>query len=412
MARLFLTAIDLNKNELQNARVQNLASAPGSPVTGQVYYDTVANKLYWWNGSAWIDATGGAVTFGAITAQTTFGAASGNGAASTAARSDHTHGTPAHDAPAHSAIKLSDLASPTAAVSLGSQRITSLADPTSAQDAATKAYVDGLANGVDWKASVRVATTANGTLASAFANGQTVDGVTLATGDRILIKDQSTGAENGIYTVNASGAPTRATDADASAEVTGGLAVWVNEGTANADTGWVLTTNDPITVGTTALSFTQFTGLGSVTAGGGLTKTGNTLNIGAGSGITVNADDIAVAATYAGGSSIATVGTITTGVWNATDIAVADGGTGASTAAGAKTNLGFMTRYAASIGDGSSTSITVTHNLGTLDVVIEVYRNSDGVKVECDVTHATTNTLTLGFATAPTSNQYRVVVIG
>lgn len=407
MSRLFLVPVDLNKNELQNARIQNLASAPGSPVTGQVYYDTVANKLYWWNGSAWIDATGGAVTFGSVTAQTSFGASSSDGAASTAARSDHTHGTPAHDAAAHSAIKISDLAAPTAAVSFGSQRITSLADPTSAQDAATKAYVDGLANGVDWKASVRVATTANITL----SGPQTIDGVSAIAGDRVLVKDQSTASGNGIYVV-AAGAWSRATDADVSAEVTGGMAVWVNEGTTNGDTGWVLTTNDAITLGTTSLTFSQFTGLGQVTAGSGLTKTGNTLNIGAGTGITVNADDIAVAATYAGGSSIATVGTITSGVWNGTDIAVADGGTGASTAAGAKTNLGFMTRYAANIGDGSSTSITVTHSLGTLDVVLEVFRNSDGAKVECDVVHATTNTLTLGFASAPSSNQYRVVVIG
>lgn len=407
MARLFLTALDLSKNELQNARIQNLASAPGSPVTGQVYYDTVANKLYWWNGSAWIDATGGAISFGAVTAQTAFGASSSNGVSADAARADHTHGTPAHDAAAHAAIKISDLAAPTAAVGFGSQRITGLADPTSAQDAATKAYVDGLANGVDWKASVRAATTANITLSAP----QTIDGVSVVAGDRVLVKDQSTASGNGIYVV-AAGAWTRATDADANAEVTGGMAVWVNEGTTNADTGWVLTTNDPITVGTTGLTFTQFTGLGQVTAGSGLTKTGNTLNIGAGTGITVNADDIAVAATYAGGSSIATVGTITSGVWNATDIAVADGGTGASTAAGAKTNLGFMTRYAANIGDGSSSSITVTHNLGTLDVVVEVFRNSDGVKIECDITHSTTNTLTLGFATAPSSGQYRVVVIG
>ena len=99
-------------------------------------------------------------------------------------------------------------------IDVSSARITSLATPTQTTDAATKAYVDAQLQGLDVKNSVRVATTANGTLSSAFANGQTVDGITLSTGDRILLKDQSTGSQNGIYTVNSSGAPTRATDFD------------------------------------------------------------------------------------------------------------------------------------------------------------------------------------------------------
>lgn len=175
-----------------------------------------------------------------------------------------------------------------------SQKIINVLDPTAAQDAATKAYVDSVAAGFDPKGSVRAATTTNGALATAYENGDTIDGITLATGDRILIKDQSAGAENGIYTVNATGAPTRATDFDTSAEVTSGASIFVDQGTANADTTWVLTTNDPIVLATTALVFTQFSGLGQVTAGAGLTKTGNTLNVGAGTGITVNADDVAI----------------------------------------------------------------------------------------------------------------------
>jgi hypothetical protein len=110
------------------------------------------------------------------------------------------------------------------------------------QDAATKAYVDSVAQGLNAKASVRVATTTAGTLASSFENGDTVDGVVLATNDRILIKNQVTGSENGIYTVNASGAPTRATDADVDAEVVNGMYCFVTAGTTNANTGWVLTT--------------------------------------------------------------------------------------------------------------------------------------------------------------------------
>ena len=149
-------------------------------------------------------------------------------------------------------------------LALGSNKITGLADPVSAQDAATKYYVDTLAQGIDVRASVRAATTANGTLASAFQNGSTVDGVTLATGNRILLKAQTTGADNGVYTVNASGAPTRATDMPSGTTgTTGGCYVFVEEGTVNADTGWVLTNNGSVNVGTTAQTWTQFSGVGT-----------------------------------------------------------------------------------------------------------------------------------------------------
>jgi len=160
--------------------------------------------------------------------------------------------------------------------SMGSHKLTNLTDGSAAQDAATYGQLVAMVNGLDIKGSVRVATTAAGTLASSFENGDTVDGVTLATGDRILIKDQSTASENGVYTVNASGSPTRAADADASAEVTGGFTVWVNEGTANGDTQWTLTTNDPITLGTTGLTFSQ-TDAGAVTVDASLTKSGKQL---------------------------------------------------------------------------------------------------------------------------------------
>ncbi|MFN9958910.1 MAG: hypothetical protein ACK55I_37945, partial [bacterium] len=112
-----------------------------------------------------------------------------------------------------------------------------------------------------------------------LSGAQTIDGVSVIAGDRVLVKDQTTGADNGIY-VCAAGAWSRSDDANVSADVTSGMFVFVEEGTVNGDNGYVLTTNNPITLGTTALTFTQFSGAGQVTAGAGLTKTGNTLNVG------------------------------------------------------------------------------------------------------------------------------------
>lgn len=158
---------------------------------------------------------------------------------------------------------------------MGGFKLTGTADASADTDVPSWGQVKALNTGRDWKDSVDVATTAAGTLATSFANGQTVDGVTLTTGMRILIKDQASGAENGIYTVNGAGAPTRATDADSSAEVTAGMSVPVAAGTANADTIWTLTTNDTITLGTTALSFAQ-TGE-TLTVDSTLTRTGHQL---------------------------------------------------------------------------------------------------------------------------------------
>jgi hypothetical protein len=153
--------------------------------------------------------------------------------------------------------------------------------------------VDQVAQGLHVKASVRAATTTNGALAAAYANGQNIDGIVLATGDRILIKDQTIQAQNGIYTVNASGAPTRAFDFDAWNEVPSAF-TFVELGSTNADTGWVCTSDQGGTIDSTAIVFSQFSGAGQIVAGAGLTKTANTLDIGAGAGIQVNADTIQV----------------------------------------------------------------------------------------------------------------------
>ena len=226
--------------------------------------------------------------------------------------------------------KLNNLAVPDGDVAFNSQKITGLADPVNDQDAATKAYVDAARSGLDVKASVRAATTTNIDLDNTTT---AIDGVTLADGDRVLVKNQTTAAENGIYVVSTSEAWTRSSDADTSAEVTPGLFTFVEEGTAHADSGWVLTNNGTINVGVTGLAFAQFSGAGQITAGNGLTKTGNTLDVGGTANrITVNADTVDIAPTYAGQTSITTLGTVTTGTWSASTIGVSKGGTGLTTA--------------------------------------------------------------------------------
>ena len=175
--------------------------------------------------------------------------------------------------------------------------LTLSADPVNALHAATKQYVDSVATGLDIKSSVRAATTANITLSGL----QTIDGVVLVAGNRVLVKDQTTGSENGIYDVVDGGAWTRSSDADNSptGEVTAGMFAFVEEGTIHADTGWVLATDNPITLGTTALVFSQFSNAGSFISGAGLYRVGNTVNIGTASAsrIVVNADDIDLATT-------------------------------------------------------------------------------------------------------------------
>ena len=225
--------------------------------------------------------------------------------------------------------KLNELTAPDGAVSLNSQKITNLATPTASTDAASKSYVDNVSQGLDVKDSVKVATTANGTLASAFANGQTVDGITLATNDRILLKDQSTQTENGIYVVNASGAPTRADDFATGATVAGAFA-FVEQGTANADSGFVVSSNKGSdVVGTNNIVFTQFSGTGSgVSAGDGLDKSGSVMSVDlkANGGLVIESTEIAV---DLAASSI--TGTL----------AIGDGGTGATSASAARTALGL-----------------------------------------------------------------------
>jgi hypothetical protein len=454
MARKFLTSIDLVKNELQNARIQNLATDPASPVTGQVYYNTVANEMRVYNGTIWeavglngvtadaaelnildgatltttelnyVDGVTSGIqgqldlkapladpTFtGTVSLDSTivFEGSTANGNETTLTATDPTADRTITLPDASGTVilttnKVTDLTAPTSSFTMNGQLITNVADPVSAQDAATKNYVDSVAQGLDVKASVRAATTTSVTLSTDLENGDTLDGVTLATGDRILVKNQSTGSENGIYVVKASGTPDRAPDANVSSEVTAGLFTFVSEGTVNGNSGWVLNTDDAITLGTTALTFAQFSGAGTYTASNGVLLTGTnftfaplstgglqtaaggaSIKLAANSGAATDANGFAIGA----GNGI-TVGTNTISV----DAAV------------------VARKYSTTLST-SATSYTVTHNLGTLDVHVQVYEVSTGEEVMVDNIRATTSTITLLFASAPTANAYRVVVIG
>lgn len=188
----------------------------------------------------------------------------------------------------------------------GNFKITNLGTPTLAGDAVTKAYVDNLTLGLSWKDAVKYATTGPGTLATDFENGDIVDGQNIATGDRILIKDQVAPEENGIYVVQASGAPVRATDFDSWAKIPAS-AVFVEAGSTLNDSGWVCTSDAGGTLGTTAITFAQFTGAASITAGTGLQKSGNTINaVAADTSINMGADSFSVELNTTGGLETST----------------------------------------------------------------------------------------------------------
>lgn len=228
--------------------------------------------------------------------------------------------------------------------------VKNLADATDPQDAVTKAQLDAAIRGFKWKEPVRAATTAPVTLAGV----QTIDGVALIAGDRVLVKNQSSGAENGIYVV-ASGSWSRATDFDAASEVLAAT-TFVSEGTTQGNSQWTMTTDAPIVVGTTPLVFTQAGGGGtSYTAGNGISISGGVISV---------------------------------------DTAV-------------------TTRKAsADVGNGTDSVITVTHNLGTQDVTVSVREKATNAGVLCDWVANGVNTVQLTFGVAPTAAQYRVTVTG
>jgi len=296
------------------------------------------------------------------------------------------------------------LAAASSAVAFNAQRLTGVADPTAAQDVATKAYTDAVAQGLDVKASVRLVATAN---VPALTGAVAIDGVTTSTGDRVLLTAQTAGSANGIYTT-ATGAWARSTDADSSAEVTAGLFVFVTQGTAYADTGWVLTTNDPITLGTTSLAFAQFSGAGQITAGTGLTKTGNTLDVvaHADGSIAVSADAVQVGilatdaqhGTRGGGTQHAAATTSEAGFFAALDKTKLDGvEAGAQVTSFARVQTALSTASSA-VGFNAQRLSGVADPTAAQDVATKAYTDAVAqgldVKASCRAV-ATTNLGTL-----------------
>lgn len=354
-----LSNVDFNKNQSLNRVSQNLASAPGTPVAGQEYYDTVTSANYIYNGTAWISTDAAKVPAAHIPLAKL--------ATDPLARANHTGtqlASTVSDFDTQVILsRLDQMAAPTASVSLNSQKITNLATPTLIGDAATKQYVDDAIAGLAWKDSVRVGTLANITLSGA----QTIDGISVVAGERVLVKNQTAPAQNGLY-VCAAGAWTRATDADTNDELHG-MAVFIEEGTQNT-TCWTITTDGTIVVGTTSLAYAQFSSASTYTAGNGLTLTGNDFNVGAGTGISVDATNVNI------------------------DTAV------------------VARKYGVTIGDGTATTITVTHALNNQDAICQVRQVSDNAIVYCDQVNNGVNTIQLSFSVAPASNALRASVVG
>jgi hypothetical protein len=429
MATKFVTNLDLVQNQILNGRFESVASDPSvDNFEGRLIYNTTEDTIKVYSGSAWrkmlhgISSAGSAseaITIsesnGAVTITPNLATSSADGVMSAADK-----------------LKLDDATADATASKLvirDSSGNAKVATPTDAAHIATKGYVDAARQGLDVKQSVRAATTGPINLATDLEAGDIIDGVTLVAGNRVLVKNQSTASENGIYVAVASGAASRSADANGTAdtgEITSGTFVFVETGTVNFDSGFVVTTDGTITVGVTGITWTQFSGAGSFEAGDGLSKSGTQVNVNVTADRTaITSDAIDIASTYVGQTSITTLGTITTGTWQATDVGIAYGGTNASTEAAARQNLAaggtqgsgvsvpVLARVVAkAIGNNSATSFTVEHGLGTRDVSVQVYDAATYDTVICDVVRTDTNNVTFGFSVAPASNAYRVVITG
>ena len=361
--------IDLLQNAIRNALLDPQAGDPGTPADGQV----------WVNSSTWtlkIRLNGVTISLG----------------------------------------RLDQISAPTAAVDFNNQRLTNVGTPSANGDAVPKSYADNLLAGAKWKTpEARVTTFGLGNIT--LSGTQTIDGISVVAGDRVLVAAQTASAENGIYTV-AAGAWSRTTDADAWDELVS-AAVFVRQGTANSDKGFLCTVDSGGTLGSTSVTWTQFTGGGAYTASLGVFLSGSdfrfdfddsTLNLNGSNKAQVK--DLGI-----GTGKIANSAVTLAKIANIAQDSIlgrVSAGTGVVeelTAAQVRTMIGLQQQYNATVGDGSTTAIAVTHNLGTRDVQVEVYRNSSPYDtIIVPVERTSVNQVTLQFTVAPTTNEFRVMV--
>jgi Repeat of unknown function (DUF5907) len=401
--------LDFAKLEGRNFRGHQLGAAPSSPVTGQLYYNTGDNTLYWYDGTTWQSAKGGSVADATTTSKgqvqlagdlagtaaapqiapgaiidADVNAAAAIGESKLNLASDAAVATPSRrtlGAGAQQAMPgnrtLDAIANPIANRDMNGFRIVNVSDPTANADAATKFYVDNLIQGLDSHPSVRAASVANVSVAPPSNAPSTLDGVSLAAGDRVLLKDQTNQTQNGIYVVQIvgtgiNGTWARATDQDTWAEVPSAY-VWVEEGTVNADTGWVCTANQGGTLGTTNMPWALFASAAALIAGLGLTKAGNTIDVGAGTGIAVAADTVSV-------------------------------------------DPAIIPRYYSSATHGAGTTITIlqsTHGCrASRGLIVMTVVEATGAEVLADVVIAANGDVTITFAASQGANTIRTTVVG
>lgn len=280
-------------------------------------------------------------------------------------------------------------------------KVTNVADGSAPGDAVNLSQLQSAARGQTWKDAVRAASTTNITVSSP---GASIDGVTLSNGDRVLLKNQSAPAENGIYQFNgSSSALTRTLDANSSTTLKAGTAVLVTEGTQNQDKSWIVTTDGTIVVGTTAVTWAQTGGGNTYTAGNGLALTGTTFSVlPNGTSIDVTSSGVKIADAAAGD-----------GLGIASGVLSVNTSTGLTKAADAvQIDTSLTARWkSATAGNGSSTSLTLNHNLGNAFHLASAQDAATGEEWICGVTKGS-NSTTFTFSTAPATNSVVLVVVG
>lgn len=360
--------IDFAQYEARNLVLQNLASAPSSPKYGQAYYNTSTNVGYVYNGTAWRPTDAAALTDGSVPIAAL--------ATNPLSRANHTGTQTASTisdlATTVKAYTLDAFAAPAAAVSMGSFKLTNLANGTANTDAVNLGQVNSIiaaaiAGQTAVKNPVRVATGGPITLSGT----QTVDGVALAAGDRVLVTAQGSAVADGIYVVSA-GSWAYATDVSTQGQLIEGTDVLVNEGSTYAGSIWRLTTTGTVTPGATNQVWVQTARINTYTADGTtLQTTGMQFSARLGYGLVTQSAGIAVDTSK------------------------------------------VPSKFATTItGDNTTTSFPVVHNLGTTDVQVTL-RDSTGAQVLTDNVAASTTSVTLSFGSPPpAATTYRVIVIG